>query len=253
MSIVDTIMEPVSPGAVQAAQHYYDAQFTEEISNKMRVPERLYPVQSSNADPSFNLNRFDSDEPAFAPHDPRIANDYMRVPERILVAGNERHVAGPKQIVEAKLESAFMGEDPLPRVSATAAMMTPPRTITLQDHHYPTVDPDEDESYLIASNNRVKQVNFDLSTLRSSDPLFSPSDALSVSYGGELSVTPSSSGDSNVIAMRKIMRQLSRRVAALERDNQSRQLREFLTYTIGLAYIAIKGFVWLTNRPTRPW
>ena len=251
MSIVETLMEPASPGAVQAAKHYYDAQFTEEISNKMRVPEKILPVSPE----AFASIKSTIDEPSGVPFDQKNnPSEWMRVPERILVAGGEKHVAGHKQILEAKLESAFLGEDPLPRVSATTAMMTPPRTITLQDHQYPTVDPDDDESYLVASNNlsRGKQVTFDMSALRSSDPLFSPTDALSMSYTGD-PTTPSSSGDPNLIAVRKIIRQLSRRVAALERENQSRSLREFLLYSLGFVFFAIKGFTWLTSRSSHPW
>lgn len=251
MSIVETPMEPASPGAVQAAKHYYDAQFTEEISNKMRVPEKILPVSPE----TFASIKSANEELPAIPIDPKNPNEWMRVPERILVAGGEKHMAGHKQILEAKLESAFLGEDPLPRVSATTAMMTPPRTITLQDHQYPTVDPDDDESYLVASNNisRTKQVTFDLSTLRSSDPLFSPTDALSMSYTGDTLSTPSGSGDPNIIAIRKIIRQLSRRVSTLEKENQARSLREFLLYSLGFVFFAIKGFTWLTSRSTRPW
>lgn len=243
-------MEPSSPGAVEAASHFSDAQFIEEISNKMRVPEKIlpapvdaFPSKLTNEEPSRQFDKVNN------------PNEWMRVPERILVAGGERHVAGHKQIFEAKLESAFLGEDPLPRVSATTAMMTPPRTITLQDHQYPTVDLDEDESYLIASNNipRGKQVTFDMSALRSSDPLFSPTDALSMSYNGDALTTPNGSADANIIACRKFIRQLSRRVTALEKDNQARSMREFLLYSLGFVFFAIKGFTWLTSRSSNPW
>lgn len=132
---------------------YYDPDFTVEISNKMRVPDKISLMNDGDGSGSDRDSR---DRYTSNRHDP---NDWMHVPDRILVAGGDKYAAGRAPLPEMKLESSMLGED-----VHTDQMMTPPRHLTLNDHKYPSVEPENDlnslESEKSYNKNRTKEINF---------------------------------------------------------------------------------------------
>jgi len=130
---------------------YYDPDFTVEISNRMRVPDKisLLPEGMNHTDRNGYPKTSES-------------NEWMRVPERILVAGGDKYAAGRPAPPEMKLESSIHGEN---FNNEHVQLMTPPRHLTLNEHSYPTVEPENDlnlsDSELKSSNrSHAKTINF---------------------------------------------------------------------------------------------
>lgn len=63
---------------------FYDPDFTVEISNKMRVPDKISVHSGDDHHQVRNGHH----------QNPREANDWMQVPDRILVAGGDKYMPG---------------------------------------------------------------------------------------------------------------------------------------------------------------
>jgi hypothetical protein len=50
------------------------------------------------------------------------------------------------------------------------------------------------------------------------------------------------------VLLRRQVKALSKRIAAIEIENQQRHQREVVIYTIGVIYFIIKGFVWIQRQ-----
>lgn len=124
---------------------YHDSRFTAEISKRMQVPDTIA------------IGGMDSN---FADNNPAMKNKLrgqtrvqegaamtMQVPERILVAGGNSHVAAGRILAaknlprELQLEHSVMTPSP-----EQIRVFTPPRSIRLEDHSFPTVDQDDPET-----------------------------------------------------------------------------------------------------------
>merc|ERR1712244_77494 len=71
----------------------------------------------------------------------------MQVPERILVAGGNSHVAAKNLPRELQFENSVLSPSP-------EQIMAPPNLITLNDHQFPTVVQDSEIPYNILSNEK---------------------------------------------------------------------------------------------------
>lgn len=208
--------------------HFYDPNFTADISQKMRVPKRIKvdggteDYDQNNAGNNWNTmlinEKFD-----------------MHVPDRILVAGQEQHVgtkAPPRELV---LENSVMPPDP-----GIVKVQTPPRVITLGEHYFPSADdfPPQRE-YSVEQVNAAPvrpKAHFNVDqrlALREPTPPVGSGDGL----------TPSE----ELVHLRRQMAKLNRRVMAIELDNLQRQQREKIIYAIGLAYFFFKTLFWLAR------
>ena len=83
---------------------FRDGRFTAEISNRMRVPDRIMVVgESQTRSPHFvGVN---------GPSGVTFGRDEkieMQVPDRILVAGGDRHIAAKSTPFEMQLENAIL-------------------------------------------------------------------------------------------------------------------------------------------------
>lgn len=87
------------------------------------------------------------------------STDWMRVPDRILVQGNNHFGEGRDVLPEHKLERSILGEDP---IKSHVQSMTPPRNLTLNDHQYPSVEPDDDDVKVMnqLSSSATKEMSF---------------------------------------------------------------------------------------------
>ncbi|CAN7999068.1 unnamed protein product [Ixodes hexagonus] len=204
---------------------FYDPEFTAEISNKMRVPQKISVVDQDEYKliEDMGPNKLHFNDAA-----------YMHVPDRILVRGGNQHVEGRDPLPETRLEQSLVG-------SAEEAILlsTPPRTLTLDMHAYPAVDM-EDEN------------NENRSTLK-----FRRKTTLSKLHNGDISFINSGSGpttppgvlstDDELSVLKKQIRNVSRRLVAVEQENQQRQQREVVLYSVGLLYFLLKGLFWLNR------
>lgn len=118
---------------------YNDAKFAHEINDKMRVPKRI------KATGEF------SDEDPLLSNQNGIINSWnyqdkidMNVPDRIVVLGHNQHLETRSTPREIQLENSI-----LPKNSGFIRVQTPPRIITLQEHHFPSASEESSPHKLI--------------------------------------------------------------------------------------------------------
>jgi len=210
---------------------FYDPDFTVEISNRMRVPEKISVLPEEDmTTPVDQKDRLTQGSKG------KGSNDWMRVPDRILVAGGDKHVAGTASMPEMKLESSILGDDDLNLLSETVQMMTPPRTISLNQHQYPSIDEERRANYSNPASVRKSRGSLEFkSTLVLGDNVSPPNETLNGSLN--MSLMPEDKDP-----VRRQLRDIQRRVSALERENRSRFNRELVWYTLGTLYLLISWF-----------
>ncbi|XP_023244838.1 transport and Golgi organization protein 11-like [Centruroides sculpturatus] len=195
---------------------HYDPEFTREISSKMLVPDRISVIGENSAQLSERSHLLSEQQKLI-----------MNVPERILVAGGDKHIGGREPLPELRLESNLM-LNPFPGVQ----LSTPPHVITLDEHHYPSVVEKSGES-----KTKSKRLFTDSDV---------PVDQEHQSPQGTNSteITPHSP-EEELALLRRQVKHLSRRVLTIEQDNQQRQQREIAIYSLGVIYFLLKGLIWL--------
>lgn len=201
---------------------FCDPEFTADISNKMRVPQRISVIDHDQRNTIEDL-----DHPMMLDND---ASLYMHVPDKILITG-----AGHRAGMEDVLPEARLEESVLQNIEEAVHLSTPPRCLTLDAHSFPSV---EEEGDPWDSSHRAVKLRH--KTTLSNIP------------NGDLHVGPGSATppgvlhlDDEMAATRRQLRVLSRRLMLLEQDNQQRQQREVVLYSVGVLYFLLKGLMWL--------
>jgi len=206
--------------------HFYDPNFTADISQKMRVPKRIKVAGESDDDQNNAGSNWNT----------ALASEKfdMHVPDRILVAGQEQHIgtkAPPRELI---LENAVMPPDP-----GMIRVQTPPRVITLDEHYFPSADD-------FPSHTEPLEEEMTTPVIKTK-PHFHPEQGIvresTPPTGTVDGLTPSE----ELVHLRRQMAKLNRRVMAVELDNLQRQQREKIIYAIGLAYFLFKTVFWLTR------
>lgn len=268
---------------------YQNAAFTHDISEQMRVPKRIRATGGSYFD----------DEPELLSNGNGEINSWnyhnkieMNVPDRIVVLGQDQHLGTKSAPREIMLENSILPKDPgFVRVS------TPPRVITLSEHHFPSASEepqDEEGDQTLRRNDRDDDDDYEP---RSLDSMLG---AEAVGEGGGGSVhrqrgrgqqqrfgsggrangelarktafakhnsselvlgrsfreeTPTFGGSvenltpaEEMTHMRRTVAKINRRLLAIEIDNAQRQQREKIIYCVGLAYLLLKTFMWLSRK-----
>ncbi|XP_023030749.1 transport and Golgi organization protein 11 isoform X2 [Drosophila willistoni] len=236
---------------------YTDAKFAHEINDKMRVPKRI-KATGEYSDEDLLLSNQNGLIHSWNYHD-KID---MNVPERIVVLGHNQHLETRSAPREIQLENSILPKNP--PSAGYARVQTPPRVITLTDHHFPSAseensplsrpryhhndnDDDEDDelhatqylttgsaskrSQLPQHQQHQTQYNLDSSLLaqREGTPM------------GEL--TP----HEEILYLRRQLAKLNRRVLNIEINNEQRVQREKIVYCLGLAYFVLKTIFWLNR------
>lgn len=108
---------------------YNDAKFAHEINDRMRVPKRIKATGEY------------SDEDLLLSNQNGIINSWnyqdkisMNVPDRIVVLGHDQHLETRSAPREIQLENSILPKN----TSNFVRVQTPPRVITLNDHHFPS-------------------------------------------------------------------------------------------------------------------
>jgi len=201
---------------------YNDSAYTQDISTKMRVPDRLtahggMPVTSRNGDP----------------HMVEEAGGHMygmQVPDRILLTGNDQHVPSKSAPRELPIDQTI-----LPPTPEHCRVQTPPRSIKLEDVAYPSADeglqtPEHQARPRPRAQGVPKSSSFELDTsLRAGES----TESLSVA--------------DEVQMMRRQIAKLNHRVMAVELENQQAQQREMVVTVLCSAYFLVKAMVWLNK------
>lgn len=253
---------------------FQNAVFTHDISEQMRVPKRIRATGDYFDDHEL-LSNGNGEINSWNYHD-KIE---MNVPDRIVVLGQDQHLgtkSAPREIV---LENSILPKDPgFVRVS------TPPRVISLAEHHFPSAtERSQEDDYRKEHNEQ----NYDDYEPRSLDSIEEANGSMRVgnkqryaqdnrgATGGELvkrttfskhnselvvgrsfrDETPTFGGSvenltpaEEMTNLRRQVAKMNRRLLSIELDNMQRQQREKIIYCVGLAYLLLKTFMWLSRK-----
>ncbi|XP_034166797.2 mitochondrial fission factor homolog B isoform X4 [Pangasianodon hypophthalmus] len=220
-----------SPTAEMAEMNriHYELQYTEGISQRMRVPEMLKVAPYTGEE---------KDGGAANPgHDPVLHTAMMQVPDRIIVTGDheDTQFSRPRDL-------DLIQSTPL----ETLSLKTPPRVLTLNERPLDFLEmeqPSEEvrtqsrarrersvsENAAVRHNGQVPRndSSFALATLDTS-----------MEGGEDLAVA-------DATALRRQIIKLNRRLQLLEEENKERAKREMIMYSITVAFWLINSWVWL--------
>lgn len=122
---------------------YSEAKFAHEINDKMRVPKRI-KATGEFSDEDLLLSNQNGLISSWNYHD-KID---MNVPDRIVVLGHNQHLETRSAPREIQLENSILPKNPS---IGLVRVQTPPRVITLTDHHFPSAS---EENSPIHANGR---------------------------------------------------------------------------------------------------
>ncbi|XP_068136615.1 mitochondrial fission factor isoform X3 [Hyperolius riggenbachi] len=237
-----------SPPAAEMAEinrMQYEIEYTEGISQRMRVPEKL-KVAPSNAD-------------SMADSDLAFPGAIMQVPERIVVAGQSE-------------DGSFSRPADLDLIQTTPfeplALKTPPRVLTLSERPLDFLDlerstPTNEEVRHMGRQKRERSVSEN--TIRHNGQMVR-NDSMPVLRGGSsasalvphhdntryavsaLDTTLDGAPDDltlvDAASLRRQIIKLNRRLLLLEEENKERVKREMVMYSITVAFWLLNSWFW---------
>ncbi|XP_055713235.1 transport and Golgi organization protein 11 isoform X2 [Phlebotomus papatasi] len=224
---------------------FQNVNFTQDISEQMRVPKSIkatgeYFDERDILPGSANLNSWNYSE--------KID---MTVPDRIVVIGQEQHHGTRSAPREILLENSIMSKGDTGQVRVS----TPPRTISLAEHYFPTAsEADDSPRQDVDEDFGSTEAHGDGNRASARHPKYSSHAAeLVISHSRE-STPPMSQSlmegmtpSEEVVQLRRHINKLNRRVYSIEMKNIQREQREKIVYCLGLAYFIIKAFLWLNR------
>ncbi|XP_023115520.1 mitochondrial fission factor isoform X10 [Felis catus] len=240
---------PCAAEMAEISRIQYEMEYTEGISQQMRVPERL-KVAPPNADL----------EQGFQEGAPN-ASVVMQVPERIVVAGNNEDIPFSRPADLDLIQSTPF--KPL-------ALKTPPRVLTLSerpldflDLERPPATPQNEEIRAVGRLKRERSMSEN--AVRPNGQLLR-ADSIPVLRGGSAAATSNphhdnvrhgmshidatiegTSDDMTVVDAASLRRQiikLNRRLQLLEEENKERAKREMVMYSITVAFWLLNSWLW---------
>ncbi|XP_017516148.1 mitochondrial fission factor isoform X15 [Manis pentadactyla] len=238
---------PTAAEMAEISRIQYEMEYTEGISQRMRVPEKL-KVAPPNADLEQELQEG-------VPN----ANVIMQVPERIVVAGNNEDITFSRPADLDLIQSTSF--KPL-------ALKTPPRVLTLSerpldflDLERPSSTPQNEEIRTVGRLKRERSMSDN--AVRQNGQLVR-TDSIPVLRGGSAAstnphhdvrhgisnidtTTEGTSDDMTVVDAASLRRQiikLNRRLQLLEEENKERAKREMVMYSITVAFWLLNSWLW---------
>ncbi|XP_030263398.1 mitochondrial fission factor homolog B isoform X2 [Sparus aurata] len=240
-----------SPTAEMAEMNriQYELEYTEGISQRMRIPEMLKVAPQAHEIP--NLGSQDVYQGVI-----------MQVPERIVISGDSNDTQFPRPRDLDLIQSTPLD---------TLSLKTPPRVLTLNDRPLDFLEeeqraaPDSEEVLRpqgrlrrerSASENAAARYNSQLThndsakpSLRggsasSSNPLHESRLALST-FDATLDGAPDDMTVVDATTLRRQLIKLNRRLQHLEEENKERTKREMILYSVTVAFWLVNTWVWL--------
>ncbi|XP_009638031.1 mitochondrial fission factor isoform X4 [Egretta garzetta] len=208
----------------------YEMEYTEGISQRMRVPEKL-KVAPQNADLEKGV------EEGFP-----NASVTMQVPERIVVAGNSEDIPFSRPPDLDLLQSTPF--KPL-------ALKTPPRVISLSDRPLDFLDlekppqqtPQNEEVRSVGRLKRERSMSENATRqngqLVRNDSVYGLSNLDTTLEG-----TPDDMTVVDAASLRRQIIKLNRRLQLLEEENKERAKREMIMYSITVAFWLLNSWLW---------
>ncbi|XP_004427701.1 PREDICTED: mitochondrial fission factor isoform X11 [Ceratotherium simum simum] len=220
---------PTAAEMAEISRIQYEMEYTEGISQRMRVPEKL-KVAPPNADL----------EQEFQEGVPN-ASVVMQVPERIVVAGNNEDIPFSRPADLDLIQSTPF---------KSLALKTPPRVLTLSerpldflDLERPPPTPQNEEVRAVGRLKRERSMSEN--AVRQNGQLVRTDSTYGVSNVD--TTVEATSDDMTVVDAASLRRQiikLNRRLQLLEEENKERAKREMIMYSITVAFWLLNSWLW---------
>ncbi|KAL7400432.1 hypothetical protein ABVT39_012270 [Epinephelus coioides] len=221
-----------SPTAEMAEMNriQYELEYTEGISQRMRIPEMLKVAPHPREDPNLGSQE--------VPH-----SVIMQVPERIVIAGdsNDPQFQRPRDL-------DLIQSTPL----ETLSLKTPPRVLTLSDRPLDFLEedqraaPDSEEVVRPLARVRRERSASENAAARHSTQLMRNDSALALTtYEAALDGGPDDMTVVDATTLRRQLIKLNRRLQHLEEENKERAKREMILYSVTVAFWLVNTWVWL--------
>ncbi|XP_062242448.1 mitochondrial fission factor homolog B isoform X5 [Platichthys flesus] len=217
-----------SPTAEMAEMNriQYELDYTEGISQRMRIPEML---KVSNEDPNFGSQEV-----------PRSV--LMQVPERIVISGDssDSQYSRPRDL-------DLIQSTPLEALS----LKTPPRVLTLNERPLDFMEeeqqgaPDDEELRPQGRVRRERSASENTPTRQISQPMKNNSSLALSSYEASLDAGPDDLTVVDATTLRRQLIKLNRRLQHLEEENKERAKREMIVYSVSVAFWLVNTWVWM--------
>ncbi|XP_007573668.1 mitochondrial fission factor homolog B isoform X5 [Poecilia formosa] len=206
----------------------YELEYTEGISQKMRIPQKLKVAPHSHEEPGDGLQEVP----------PSVI---MQVPDRIVIAGDadaDAHFPRPRDL-------DLIQSTPL----ETLALKTPPRVLTLSDRPLDFLEeehqtaPDTEE--VVHPQGRLRRErsaseNAAVRQLTHNESAFALSTNESALEGPADDMTAV-----DATTLRRQLIKLNKRLKHLEDENKERAKREMIMYSISVAFWLVNTWVWM--------
>ncbi|XP_068565089.1 mitochondrial fission factor homolog B isoform X3 [Cebidichthys violaceus] len=221
-----------SPTAEMAEMNriQYELDYTEGISQRMRIPEMLKVAPQGREDPNLGSQE--------VPH-----SVIMQVPERIVISGDSNDTQFPRPRDLDLIQST-----PL----ETLSLKTPPRVLTLSDRPLDFLEeeqqaaPDSEEVLRPQTRVRRDRSASENAAARHSSQLMRNDSALALStYEATLDAGSDDMTVVDATTLRRQLIKLNRRLQHLEEENKERAKREMILYSVTVAFWLVNTWVWL--------
>ncbi|XP_073348028.1 mitochondrial fission factor homolog B isoform X3 [Pagrus major] len=221
-----------SPTAEMAEMNriQYELEYTEGISQRMRIPEMLKVGSQAHEVPNVGSQDV---------HHSVI----MQVPERIVVAGDSNDPQFPRPRDLDLIQST-----PLDSLS----LKTPPRVLTLNERPLDFLEeeqraaPDSEEVLRPQGRLRRERSASENAAARYNSQLAHNDSALALStYEATLDGGPDDMTVVDATTLRRQLIKLNRRLQHLEEENKERAKREMILYSVTVAFWLVNTWVWL--------
>nr|CAG4643311.1 EOG090X08OG [Ilyocryptus agilis] len=207
---------------------YENSVLAAEISNRMQVPKRIRVGGTGG----------DEDHGSFRNHQSHDIKSQMKVPDRILVVGQDQHVGMKAPPHELVLENSILSIDNIPPVR----VRTPPRSITVDAYDNDNDQEGSDSDDMKEDEERYPQ---EFAGATSNEIVLIADKSIS-SEPLQMTMTAPQLTE-EVLVLRQQIGRLHRRMAVFEREQQQRQQRDALIISIGAVYLVWKVLIWLTR------
>ncbi|KAM5268703.1 mitochondrial fission factor isoform 13-T20 [Hipposideros larvatus] len=238
---------PTAAEMAEISRIQYEMEYTEGISQRMRVPEKL-----KVAPPNADLEQEFQDG---VPH----ASVIMQVPERIVVAGNNEDIPFSRPADLDLIQSTSL--KPL-------SLKTPPRVLTLSERPLDFLDlerpPPTPQNEEVRAGRLKRERSMSENAVRQNGQLVR-TDSIPMLRGGSAAATSNPHHDSvrygianadtvegtaddmtavDAASLRRQIIKLNRRLQLLEEENKERAKREMVMYSITVAFWLLNSWLW---------
>lgn len=209
---------------------HYELEYTEGISQRMRIPEMLKVAPQAHEDPNAGSQEV-----------PRSV--LMQVPERIVISGDssDSQFSRPRDL-------DLIQSTPLEALS----LKTPPRVLTLAERPLDFMEEEQraaaDTEEVLQPQGRVRRersASENAAVSHSRQMMRNDSALVLSAYEATLEGGPDDMTVVDATTLRRQLIKLNRRLQHLEEENKERAKREMIMYSVTVAFWLINTWVWL--------